>query len=459
STAENNTTIFTVSESPFDENIIWVGTDDGNIQITTDGGKTWTRLNDAVPGLPAFAFISHVDADNFDKNAAWVTVDAHRNGDMTPYVYYTGDLGRTWTALAAGDIKGFCHVIKQDPVNRDLVFLGTEMGLYVSTDHGKTWVRFKNKIPQTGIYDLAFQTRENDLALATHGRGIIIIDDLTPLRSLTQDVLEQEFAFLPVRSYYFPSGMGLQDFPGDDEFTGTNASSAATVAYYLKKRHVFGEMYFEIYDADGTFQKKLPAGNRKGINIVRIATSMDPPKVPKSPNILGEAAFGPDYPAGKYSIRLVKGNETFTTDLILNDSPDWKHPEADRKLQRETLMRAYDLLEELAGVDQKILDARDALKNRESSARGSALKKIKSLIAVCDEMHEKISATQSGEGGITGQVRLRENIGEIYGAVAGYPGKPADLQIKALDNYARQVKDFGSRIDLLMKKDLPGLIR
>jgi len=459
STAENNTTIFTVSESPLDENIIWAGTDDGNIQLTTDAGKTWTLLNDAVPGLPAYAFISHIDADNFDKNAAWVTVDAHRNGDMTPYVYYTADLGKTWAPLATGDIKGFCHVIKQDPVNGDLVFLGTEMGLYVSIDHGKTWVRLKNKIPQTGIYDLAFQTRENDLVLATHGRGIIIIDDLTPLRSLTRDVLEQDFAFLPVRPYYFPSGMGLQDFPGDDKFTGTNASSAATVAYYLKKRHVFGEMYFEIYDADGTFLKKLPAGNRRGINIVRIATSMDPPKVPKSPNILGEAAFGPDYPAGKYSVRLVKGNETYTTDLILNDSPDWKHPEADRKLQRETLMRAYDLLEELAAVDQKILETRDALKNRESTARGSALKKIKSLIAVCDEMHEKISATQSGEGGITGQVRLRENIGEIYGAVAGYPGKPADLQIKALDNYARQVKDFGSKIDLLLKKDLPGLIR
>jgi len=459
STAENNTTIFTIAESPFDENIIWVGTDDGNIQLTTDGGKSWKKLNDAVSGLPAYAFISHIDADNFNKDAAWVTVDAHRNGDMTPYVFYTGDLGKSWISLATDDIKGFCHVIKHDPVNRDLVFLGTEMGLYVSTDHGKSWVRLKNKIPQTGIYDLAFQTRENDLVLATHGRGIIIIDDLTPLRSLTQDVLEQEFAFLPVRPYYFPSGMGLQDFPGDDEFTGSNASSAATVAYYLKKRHVFGEMYFEIYDDDGTFLKKLPAGNRKGINIVRIATSMDPPKVPKSPNILGEAAFGPDYPAGKYSVRLVKGNETYTTDLILHDSPDWKHPEADRKLQRETLMRAYDLLEELAAVDQKILDARDALKNQELTARSSALKKIKSLIAVCDEMHEKISATQSGEGGITGQVRLRENIGEIYGAVAGYPGKPADLQIKALDNYARQVKDFGSRIDMLLKKDIPGLIR
>ena len=459
STAENNTTVFTVSESPLDENIIWAGTDDGNIQLTTDGGKNWTRLNDAVPGLPAFAFISHIDADNFNKNGAWVTADAHRNGDMKPYVFYTGDLGTTWTPLATEDIKGFCHVIKQDPVNPDLVFVGTEMGLYVSTDHGKVWVRIKNKIPQTGIYDIAFQKRENDLVLATHGRGVIIIDDITPLRNLTSEVIDKEFAFLPVRPYYFPSGLGFQDFPGDAEFTGTNASSAATVAYYLKKRHVFGDMFFEIYDAEGKFLKKLPAGNRKGINIVRIATSMDPPKVPKSPNILGEAAYGPDYPAGKYTVKLVKGTETFSTELILNDSPDWKHPEADRKLQRETLMRAYALLEELAAVDQKILDARDSLKIREAAARGSALKKIKGLIATCEDMHEKISATQSGEGGITGQVRLRENIGEIYGAVAGYPGKPAELQIKALDKYARQVKDFGTQIDTLLKNDIAKLVR
>ena len=459
STAENNTTIFTISESPLDENIIWVGTDDGNIQLTTDGGKSWTKLNDAVPDLPAFAFISHIDADNFNRNGAWVTVDAHRNGDMKPYVYHTGDLGKTWSTLATDDINSFCHVIKQDPVNSELLFLGTEMGLYVSIDGGKIWVRMKNKIPQTGIYDLAFQERQNDLVIATHGRGIIIIDDLTPLRNLSQSVLEQEFAFLPVRPYYFPSGVGTQDFPGDSEFTGTNPSSAATVCYYMKKRHVFGEMHIEIYDSEGEFLKKVPAGTRKGINIVRIATMMDPPKVPKSPNILDEAAFGPNYPAGEYSIKLVKGSDTYTTSLVLRDSPDWKHPEADRKLQRETLMNAYRLLEELAAIDQKILDTRDTLRSREATARGSSLKKIRSLIAVCEDMHEKISATQSGEGGITGQVRLRENIAEIYGAVSGYPGKPADLQIKALVNYAGQVKDFGNRIDTILKNDIPGLIK
>jgi photosystem II stability/assembly factor-like uncharacterized protein len=459
STAENNTTIFSVCESPLDENIIWAGTDDGNIQLTIDGGKSWSKLNNAVPGLPPLAFISHIDADNFNKNAAWVTIDAHRNGDMNPYVYYTGDLGKTWNSLVTKDIAGFCHVIKQDPVNPDLIFLGTEMGLFISLDHGKSWVRFKNKVPQTGIYDLAFQTKQNDLVLATHGRGIIIIDDLIPLRNFTQSVSDQEFLFLPVRPYYFPSGTGVQDFPGDAEFIGPNPSNAATICYYLKKRHLFGEMYIDIFDSEGKFLKKLPAGNRKGINIVRIATAMEPPKVPKSPNILGDAAFGPEYISGTYKIKLVKGTETFTTDLILNDTPDLKHSAEDRKLQRETLMKAYNLLEELAGVDQQILDSRDALKSKILTTKGSSRKRIQILIDNCEKMHEQISATQSGEGGITGQVRLRENIAEIYSAVGGYSGKPTNLQIKALEIYKKQVLDFAAKIDVMKKTEISKVIK
>jgi photosystem II stability/assembly factor-like uncharacterized protein len=206
STAENNTTIFTISESPFDENIIWAGTDDGNIQLTTDGGKSWTKLNSNIPGLPALAVIAHIDADNFNKNAAWVTVDAHQNGDMNPYAYFTDDLGKTWTSLGTSGIKGYCHVIKQDPVNNDLIFLGTEMGLYTSLDHGKIWARFKNKVPETGIYDIAFQTKQNDLVLATHGRGIIIIDDLTPIRSFTQSVLELQVQVCRI-------SLAMQNFP------------------------------------------------------------------------------------------------------------------------------------------------------------------------------------------------------------------------------------------------------
>ncbi len=455
SSAENNTTLFSIRESPLDENIIWAGTDDGNLQLTTDGGKTWNKLNSAIGGLPPLAFISYVEADHFNKNAAWITVDAHRNGDLKPYIFYTEDLGKTWKSLITPAIEGFCHVVRQDPVNRNLMFLGTEAGLFVSLNRGAEWVRFKNKVPRTGVYDMAFQPDQNDLVLATHGRGIIIIDDLTALRSLTEPVLSQEFAFLPVRPYHFTSETGLQDFASDAEFFGPNASGAASICYYLKKRHVFGEMYLEVYDSNGKFLKKLPAGGRKGINIVQIAAAMEPPKVPKSPNILGEAAFGPEYQPGKYTIKVIKGTETYSTDLVLNDIKNSKHSADDRTLQRETLMKAFNMLEKLTAIDDQILGTRDALKTKSTTAKGSSLKKIQALIAECDKMHEQISATQPGEGGIAGQVRLRENIAEVYGALGGYRGRPTNLQIKALELYGKQVQDFGDRVEAIMKTEMP----
>jgi hypothetical protein len=366
-------------------------------------------------------------------------------------------MGKTWTALATPDIEGYCHVIRQDPVNPDLLYLGTEKGLFISLDKGARWIRFKNKVPQTGIRDMAFQIPSNDLVLATHGRGIIIIDDLTPLRNLKSTVLEKDFAFLPVRPYYFTSETGIQDFGGDAEFTGSNPSMSASICYYLKKRHIFGEMYLEIYDPAGKFLKKLPAGTRKGINIVQMSTSLDPPRVPQSPNILGEAAFGPEYMPGTYGVKVVKGDQTFETSLVLNDIRNSPHSESDRKLQRSTLMQAYHLLEELADVDNRILQTRDTLAAWEKGAKGSRLKKIRALIAECDGMHGQISATQPGEGGIAGQVRLREEIAEIYSAVGGYRGRPTNLQMEALDIYSGNVEDFATQIDHLIENKLPAL--
>ncbi len=452
SSAENNTTIFTISESPLNENIIWVGTDDGNVQLTTDGGKTWTKLNANIPGLPPLAFISFIDAGNFNQNSAWLTVDAHRNGDLKPYVFFTADLGKTWTALNTNAVQGFCHVIKQDPVNPELIFLGTESGLFISLDKGGEWVRFKNKVPQTGVYDMAFQPDGNDLILATHGRGIIIIDDLTPIRSLNKEILDQEFAFLPLRPFYFSSETGLQDFASDAEFIGPNAPSSAAVCYYLKKRHVFGEMNLEVYDPDGHMIKKIPAGNRKGINKVSIPTTMEPPKVPQSPNLLGEAIFGPEYQAGNYTIKIIKGEQTYSTSLVLNENQDHKHSASDRKMQRETLMKAYQMLEHLAAVDGQILDTKNELEQQLLKVQGARLRKLKGMVTECDRLHEKISATQPGEGGIAGQVRLRENIAEIYGAVGGYRGKPTNLQIEALNLYEKQVSEFQNKINALIKE-------
>ncbi|MFQ3639344.1 MAG: glycosyl hydrolase, partial [Chloracidobacterium sp.] len=183
STAENHCTIFTISESPLDEKIIWVGTDDGNLQVTRDGGKTWTNVMRNLPGLPAQTWCSCVEASRFAVGTAYATFDGHRTGDMATYAYRTDDFGQTWRRITDGDATGYAHVIREDTLARDLLFLGTEMGFFVSLDRGERWVKFTGGLPSgLPIYDVFVHPREGDVILATHGRGIYIVDDISPLR-------------------------------------------------------------------------------------------------------------------------------------------------------------------------------------------------------------------------------------------------------------------------------------
>ncbi|MEE9118363.1 MAG: glycosyl hydrolase, partial [Calditrichia bacterium] len=190
STAENHCTIYTISESPKNSKIIWAGTDDGKLQVTNNDGKNWKDVSPNVPGLPKATWCSKVVASNFDGRTAYVVFDGHRNGDKNVYVYKTTDLGKTWSSLVADNVETFARTIVEDFVNPNLLFLGTEYGLYISIDGGNQWVRFKGKVPKVPIYEMVIHPNENDLVMGTHGRGVLILDDITPLRQLTDEVIE-----------------------------------------------------------------------------------------------------------------------------------------------------------------------------------------------------------------------------------------------------------------------------
>ncbi len=447
STAENNTSILSIAESPFTENLIWVGTDDGNVQITRDGGKTWTLLNEFINGLPDKAFISEITPSRFTEGEAFMTVDAHRDGNMNPYVYFTDNYGQSWVSLVTEDLDSYCHTIKQDPVNPDLLFLGTEFGLFISLDKGSTWKRFKNNVPKVAIHDITIHPDKHDVVLGTHGRGIIIIDDISPLRALTPEKMEENVSFLPLRPFNFGSGISLHGYGSNEDFVGPNYGNVPRIAYHLKKRHIFGDLYIEIYNEQGEFLKKVQAGGRKGINIVSIPINMDPPKVPKSPVLLGQAATGPNLSEGTYKLKMVKGKANYETELVMGGDPDLKHSPDERKLRFETLMRSYTMLEELAEVDERILKALSAAQVDLGAAKSKrAIKKTQAKVDHFAGLHEKISATQAGESGIPGQIRLRERIAEIYGALMNYQGPPTNLQLKALDLYQSRIDELRSEV-------------
>jgi hypothetical protein len=172
-----------ISESPVDASVIWAGTDDGNLQLSRDGGQTWNNMIRNVKGLPANSWVSWVEASRHSASTAYATFDRHTFGDMDPHVFKTTDYGRSWTRIAgkAQGLRGYAHVIREDSVSPSILFVGTEYGLWMTIDGGAQWAQFKGgNFPNVAVRDLVVQARDNDLVIATHGRGIWIIDDIHP---------------------------------------------------------------------------------------------------------------------------------------------------------------------------------------------------------------------------------------------------------------------------------------
>jgi photosystem II stability/assembly factor-like uncharacterized protein len=463
SSAEMHTTIYSISESPKDKSTIWVGTDDGNLQLTRDGGKTWNNLVGNVPGLPKNSWVNWVQASNFDAGTAYAAFDRHTFGDMAPYVFRTADFGKTWTPLVrpqeAKGVRGYAHVIKEDVIQPNLLFLGTEFGLYVSIDGGKEWAQFKgNHFPSVAVRDLAIQARENDLVLATHGRGIWIVDDITPLRALTPDLLTQEAAFVsarPVQQRIEGNGGWAN---GDAVFVGDNPPDAAVITYYQRSRHLFGKLKLEILDASGRLIDELPASKRPGLNRVIWSMREKPPRVPPAAQIAQAGIRGPRLVPGVYSVRLTKAGKVSETKLIVGLDPRVKFSEADRKLQFEAAMKVHVLFGDESALMDRILFLRGELaKGTAALPESDPLRKnVADLDGKVDVVRKKIVATTEG-GAITGEERLREHTDELYGAILSYEGKPGDYQNAYIDALKRELGDVTKEFEQLVAKELPSL--
>ncbi|HVE69213.1 MAG TPA: hypothetical protein VNB64_11580, partial [Solirubrobacteraceae bacterium] len=236
--AENFTTIVAIAPSPLERGLLWVGTDDGRLHVTRDGGKSWTSIEKNLRGVPANTWIPHVAPSPHAAGTAFVVFDNHRRSDFAPYVVRTDDFGRSWKSLATKDLDGYALAIAQDPVDPALLFLGTEMGLWVSIDGGRRWLRWRHGIPTVSVMDLLVHPRDGDLVVATHGRAAYVLDDVGPLRTLDEAALRAPVHLFPVadaRPYFLrqPSGAGRGG--GAGTFRGENEPYGAILTYALDR--------------------------------------------------------------------------------------------------------------------------------------------------------------------------------------------------------------------------------
>ena len=255
-------TIANFAESPVDENILWAGTDDGIIQVTTNGGKSWKKIElDDIRGIPANSYVNDIRADLYDPNTVYVALDNHKYGDYKPYLIKSTNLGKSWTSLAE-DLpeKHLVWRIVQDHVNKDLLFIGTEFGVFFSVNGGKKWVELDGGMPTISTRDVKIQRRENDLVAGTFGRGIYILDDYAPLRSLTEKSMQQDaILFGPSRSVkWFQLDDNHTDSDGDDRFVAKNPEHGATFTYYLKDSLLTAKEKRQEADKKAVEDKKYP---------------------------------------------------------------------------------------------------------------------------------------------------------------------------------------------------------
>ncbi len=452
--AENHCTIFAIAESSLDENIIWVGTDDGNVQVTKDGGNTWTNTVASIEGLPSNTWAYHIEASTHDAGTAYVVFDGHTSNDWTPYVYRTTDFGQSWESIATDEIYGFARNIQEDYVNKDLLYLGTEFGLYITVDGGKHWNQFNNNMPPVAVHYVDLHPRTHDLVLGTHGRGIIIIDDISPLRKIDQEVLAKDVHFFDSEPFvmYEEGGFG-GNFGSETEFVGANPNRNAKITYYLKKRHVFGKMNMAVQDLNGNTLIEISPGKSKGINVVDWNFMIKQPRVAKGKTLAFGGLTSPRVPAGDYKVIMTKGKQSYEAPLALNYDPRSPLTEEDRVFKHNTTMKLYKMSEDLAYLVYQI----DAINERAEQIKEENSKSRKVMDEVINELtklKETLVITTGDNYVGSAEPQLREKLLNLYSKVASSYNMPTATEMENLQFIEETFADARESFDAIKKKQI-----
>ncbi len=466
--AENHCTIYYIAESPLDENIIWVGTDDGNIQVSSDGGKKWNNVanNYAKSGIPAQTWVSSISPSNFDKNTVYATFDRHAYGDHKTYAAVSNDMGKTWTQFSSSEFTGYANIIKEDLVNKNLLFLGTEYGLFTSLDGGQNWFRMKNKIPDYAmVRDIQIHKRDNALIVATHGRGIYIIDDINPMRSMTNELMEKEVVLFDQGKITLTTGKYAIGSPISGGWTAGNPDEIPPIMYYLKDRVVSGDVNIEVYDEQNNLIQSIPGTKRKGLNKVYWNQRMKPPKVAEGGTKLDFGGFAaPQVLPGKYKIKLTVAGKEYSDDveMVHQDKPNYTID--DRKLQHEVSMKYYKMHEELAATVERINNEQKLINEHKSKLTKEENKNYAdTYFKKLESLRNELLASET-KSMFADEEKLRERISDAYGSVVDGENRPSNLlidratslnkeQIKSKEDQQKIDKDMGTKMRKIWEEE------
>ncbi|MGH9944317.1 MAG: WD40/YVTN/BNR-like repeat-containing protein [Pyrinomonadaceae bacterium] len=472
-TAEYHTTIISIAESPLRAGHIWVGTDDGNVQLTTDGGKNWTNLTKNVAGLAPNSPVSHVEPSRTSAEVAYASFDRHMLDDFRPYVFKTTDGGRTWTNIS-GNLPEKAHVwvVREDPKNTNLLYAGTELGLYATYDGGRNWFALNLKnLPNVAVHDILIHPRENDLILATHGRSVWIFDDATPLQQMTPELLGRDAHLFGVRPALRFTTRFTRYGIGDAVFTGPNPPYGALITYYLKEKpDAKSPVKLQILDDKGKVVTDLArVSNEKGLNRVSWDLRYGGPQVRRPPTAEETAFFGgprgPQVLPGAYTVKLTHGGKTYEQKLEVRLDPMVNVPAADLQTAHDMGLKLRDMqtaannsLRTLDSLKEQLQYVEKTIKDRMPDAPKDLLEKLTATSKQIEELQNKVARPpQQGLGAGGGRAQLADRLGGLFFAVDGTNAAPTPAQREAFALLQTEFRERMPEVNRFIAETIPQL--
>ncbi|MEW5842372.1 MAG: glycosyl hydrolase [Bacteroidota bacterium] len=460
-------TIFTMAESPLKDGIIWTGSDDGLIYVTTDGGKNWQNVTPPKNLLPEWAQINSIEANPFNEGGLYVAATRYKSDDYKPYLLKTTDFGKTWKKIVNGiDEKHFTRVIRADDKRKGLLFAGTEEGMYVSFNDGENWQTFQQNLPVVPITDLAI--KNEDLIVATQGRSFWILDDISPLRQLNNDVENKNFWLYQPRPTFRMGGGG----GGGGLTAGKNLQSGVILNYYFKEMPDSGSVKLKIYEADGKVIKnykpkskekneKLPI--KKGLN--RFIWNMRYPDAEKFDGMIlwsGGGLTGPIAIPGDYKAVLVDGKDSVVVPFTIVKDPRSSASQQDLQEQFDFLISVRDKLTETHMAIKQIRNIRKQLKD--INERVKELKNAEDVKKLSDEIDKKITSIEetlyqtknkSPQDPLNYPVRLNDKLSSLNSDVASGSFKPTDQAIAVKNELVGKIDEQLSKLKDVIANEIP----
>jgi photosystem II stability/assembly factor-like uncharacterized protein len=402
--------IYAFDESPVQEGLFWAGTNDGLVHISQDGGQTWTDVTKNIPNLPKYGVVRNIDASKWDAGKAYLTIEFHQVGNFEPFVYKTEDYGKSWTKITRGitdNNLNYTRCVREDPVREGLLYLGTESMLYVSFDDGANWQSLMTNLPPTPYYWIDIPEHYNDLVVGTYGRGIWILDDITPLQQMEPAVADKgAHLFQPRDAYRFhPVTMTMQFFP--EASSGQDPTYGASLHYWMKEVDEKTKVSMAITNAAGdtvrTMQQKPKAGLNRAFwdlrgepteKMVMRTKPMYADWFPMKEDRTRDAVITPApqlsllLPPGDYQVHLMVGDQTQSQPLKVVKDPHSEGTMADIEAQQSFLKKVYDDMNDLARTVNEMERMRRQLLDKKEIMK--AAKKAPSEIKLVDSLHQEL---------------------------------------------------------------------